>query len=152
AYRSYHILYLRAGDDFFTQLAAVATPPSAEATAQAIRTGMFWTREAVGKLQNAAARGDHYGVLDAGRWLAYNTAMVIALANGQYYPSGRGLYPRSKQLPRRPADYDTLVDTAGGFSTADPQAVAPAALALWERLQAFVATLGITWIDEELSV
>ena len=112
---------------------------------------MCWLNEGAGKLRNAWARGAYYDLLSgASRYFVWNVALVIGLANRAYYPSGRGLYERSKQMALLPERYGELLDLAGGFAMADPGIVYGAALELWDSVQAFVRGLGVEWVEAEL--
>lgn len=145
SWRSYMPLYDR--NDFFKRLAQSASDLNEEDFSNAMRTAMLWTYETIGKLKNAAARNDMYGVMNMGRHLVWNAAMMLGLANRRWYPSQRGLYQMSKTMEKQPKDYPRLLDVAGGFITADTGQVYEASLELWNNLQEFARGLGVEWED-----
>ncbi len=149
-FRSYLVLYERG--DFIDKLREATSNLKDEDFRAAIQKLMLSTYERVGKLKNAWQRDDVYGVLHMGRGIAYSAAMLIGLANRRCYSSFRGMYQLSKQMERKPKEYDRLVDVAGGFVTADKERVYRAALELWENMQEFARELGIRWVDEKLVI
>ena len=113
---------------------------------------MVRLHEVGGKLHSSRARGDHYGLLKAGRDLTYNTAIIIGLANRRYYPNTRELYPLSLHMPLQPEAYPQLLDPAGSFTTTEPVEVYAAATRLWDNLQQFVHRLGVEWEDDQIAL
>lgn len=138
--------------DFFARLQQAANEVNDADFAKGIRSQTLWSYEVIGKLKNAYARGARHEVLNNGREITFNTAMIIGLANRQYYKSMRELYPTSKQMPLRPTAYNDLLDHAGNFTTTNVDDVYDATLALWEQLQIFVAELGIEWQVNDLDI
>lgn len=150
AQRVYTPLWER--DTFFTRLQHAAEQVNDADFAQAIQHQMLRSYEVIGKLENGYARSAYHEVLQSGRDIAFNTVMIIGLANRRYYPSMRELYPRSKQMPLRPAHYDDLVEQAGNFTTTNVEEVRQATLLLWEHVQTFVAELEIVWHTNALDM
>jgi kanamycin nucleotidyltransferase len=148
--RSYVVLFER--DGFFSSLQAAAQSLESSDFDEATRAQMLWLQEALGKLLNAHARADSYGVLAAGRDFAFGTALLVGLVNRRYYPGQRGLYRLAQQLPLQPSGYGPLLDQVGGFTTCDPSDVYSAALELWENVQSFVSARGIVWDEEHLAI
>ena len=148
--RSYVVLFEREG--FFNQLQAAAHDLREEEFDKAMREQMLWIYQVMGKLRNASAQADSYGVLAAGRGLVLSVALLISLANRRYYPGQRGLYYLAQQMPMQPADFGPLLDRAGGFSTHDASEVYSAALTLWDNVQEFIAAMGIVWDEERLII
>jgi kanamycin nucleotidyltransferase len=150
AYNSYVVLHDRG--NFVERLKAAASDLPEAGFSEAIRTRMVMTYETAGKLKNAWARGDSYGVTAHEQRLAWSTAMLLGLINRRYYPSGRGFYQLSRQMERKPKDYDRLLDLAGGFTPAGREDTYRAALELWDNLQELLGDLGIEWREERLQV
>ncbi|HKP51896.1 MAG TPA: kanamycin nucleotidyltransferase C-terminal domain-containing protein [Chloroflexia bacterium] len=148
--RSYLVLFERG--EFFSHLQAATRDLQAEDFDKAIREQMLWTHQIIGKLRNASAQMDDYGLLAAGRDFVFSTALLIGLANRRYYPGQRGLYRLAQQMPMQPANYGPLLDRAGGFTTHNSAEVYSAALTLWNNVQAFVANMGIDWDKDDLAI
>ena len=148
--RSFLVLYER--DDFFERLRQAARMLNEDDFLQAMRVRMLRTYDLVGKLRNAWTQHDHYGVLAIARDIAFSFALLIGLANRCYYPSQRGMYHQSKQMPLQPEYYAELVEVAGGFTNTDPEQVYRAAIELWEQVRSFVERLGIVWERDELII
>jgi kanamycin nucleotidyltransferase len=127
-WRDYLGLFDRA--DFFTRLRGATARLRDEDFASAIRERMLRLHEIGGKVRSSQARGDHYGLLKAGRDLTHNAAIIIGLANRQHYPNTRDLYPLSRRMALLPERYTDLLGDAGGFTTADPARVYVAATVL----------------------
>jgi hypothetical protein len=144
------VLYDR--ESFVERLKAAASDLPEAGFVEAIRARMVMTYETASKLRNAWARVDSYAVTANEQMLAWSTAMLLGLINRRYYPSGRGFYQLSKQMERKPKDYDRLLDLAGGFAPAGKDEVYRAALELWDNLQELAGELGIEWREERLKV
>jgi len=148
--RSYLVLYER--EEFFSRLQAATRDLQAEDFDKVIREQMLWMQQIVGKLHNASAQMDDYGLLAASRDFVFSTALLIGLANRRYYPGQRGLYRLAQQMPMQPVNYGPLLDQAGGFTTHNSAEVYSAALTLWNNVQEFIATIGIDWDKDELVI
>lgn len=141
--RSYLVLYER--DDFFERVRKAASELKDEDFIAAAKLLLLRTRELEGKLRSARSRDDAYGVLAVARQMVFNFALLIGLVNRSYYPSQRGMYQLSKEMPLKPTRYPELLDAAGGFTTTEPREVYTAAIELWSDFQRFVTQLGIQW-------
>ncbi len=139
-------------DAFLARLQQTEDEVNDDDFAAAIRNQMLWSYEIIGKLKNGYMRGAIHEVLSNAREIAFNTAMIIELANRRYYKSMRELYPQSKQMPLHPTHYDDFVDQAGNFTTLNVEDVYRATLRLWEQVQAFVAELGIMWHTNDVKL
>ena len=146
--RSYLVLF--ECDEFFSRLRVAAGNIQERDFHSALREQMLWTQQLIGKIRNAWVQSDNYGLLAAGRDLAFSSTLLVGLANRRYYPGQRGLYQRALQLPIQPVNYGPLLDQTGGFTTNNPADVYTAALALWANLQEFVAALDIYWAEDKL--
>jgi hypothetical protein len=148
--RSCLVLYER--DDFFERLRQAARMVNEDDFFQAMKVRMLRTYDLVGKLRNAWTQQDHYGVLTIARDMTFSFSLLIGLANRRYYPSQRGMYQQSKQMPLQPEHYAELVEVAGGFTNIDTEQVYRAAIELWEQVRHFVERLGIVWERDELII
>ncbi len=148
--RSLLVLYER--DNFFDKLRQAAAALPEEEFHEALRVQMLRLRELVGKLRNAQAQQDRYGVLALARDMTFGVALLIGLANRRYYPSQRGLYQQSKQMPLQPEHYAELLDAAGGFTSTNLMHVYEAALALWDDVQRFIESQGVVWSRDRLLI
>ena len=147
-FRSYVVLFERG--DFIKRLHEAATDLKEEDFATSAQVRMARTLESMNKVRQAWERGDSYTLLAQGRVLAWNVAMTLGVLNRRYYPSGRGFYQASKEMPLQPKDYPRLLDLAGGFTTVEPDEIYRAGMELWDNLAQLVTELGISWDFDEM--
>lgn len=148
--RTYRVLFEQG--DFTQRLREAAFNVREEDFLSSMRVFMPRVCETSNKVRNSWEAADHYRLLVNGRWLAWGTAMMLGLLNRRYYPGGRGFYQLSKQLPKQPKDYSTLLDMAGGFTTHDAEMVYKAAIELWANLCELVRAEGVEWEYNELPI
>jgi kanamycin nucleotidyltransferase len=146
--RSYIVLFERG--DFMQRLREAALDVRETEFAPAIKLLMAHATETINKIRNTRETGDHYRLMVEGRWLALHSAMAVGLLNRRYYPGGRGLYRLARQMPKQPKDYARLLDLAGGFTTAEGDAVYEAAMQLWANMCELVRGEGIEWESSEI--
>ena len=146
--RSYIVLFERG--DFFERLRQATTKLRDEDFARSVQVRMARTLETTNKVRQAWRVGDSYTLLAHARLSAMSVAMILGLLNKRYYPSGRGFYQASTEMPVQPEDYPRLLDLAGGFTTVDPEQVYKASIELWDNLVQLVAELGIIWDSGEM--
>ena len=139
-------------DNYFERIHQATMVLSEKDFIDAIRERMLRTFELVGKLRNAWAIKDHFGILALAREMTFSFALIIGLVNRSYYKSQRGMYQKSKEMPLKPENYVELVDLAGGFKSTNMEQVYNAAINLWEQTRRFINDQGVVWEEDELII
>ena len=121
-------------------------------SSEALRVAAVELTEDLSVLLNAHLAGDTMGVMNRGRALAGDAAVVVLLLNRCYVTTTSWFWKQAFACELKPGEFESHVKIAAGFTPASPEEVVTAGQKLYEGVMKMVEARRIFIDSEELIV
>ncbi len=121
-------------------------------SSEAVRFAAVQLSEDLSALLNAHLAGDGIGIRLRGRVLAEEAAGLVLLLNRQYVTTTSWHWKQAFECQWKPQDFEGLVLTSAGFTSASPDEIVAAAQRLYDDTMEMIRSRGVTIETDELIV